>query len=238
MRSAGLRRRRLAEQRRPADDLPGLAGGPVRGVPPRRRGQLPAHPRRGGPGRGIRAGRRAERFRGTPDLPSYLRQPYGPGWALVGDAGLLLDPITGQGISHAFRDAELLADAVADGLGGIRPLGEALRRYHRARDRAARPMYDFTARLAAVSPPTPAESALFRALARRQEDADMFVGALAGSVPLRQFMSPRTMVRLVGVGGFARLILGQARPHRADAAPDPQFAEVSSAPSAENTSAT
>src|SRR2546429_5845149 len=88
----------------------------------------------------IRAGRRAERFRGTPDLPSYLRQPYGPGWALVGDAGLLLDPITGQGISYAFRDAELLADAVADGLGGSRPLAEALARYHRARDRAARPL--------------------------------------------------------------------------------------------------
>jgi 2-polyprenyl-6-methoxyphenol hydroxylase-like FAD-dependent oxidoreductase len=59
-----------------------------------------------------------------------------------------MDPITGQGISHAFRGAELLADAVADGLGGIRPLAEALRGYHRARDRAARPMNDFTARLA------------------------------------------------------------------------------------------
>ena len=42
----------------------------------------------------------------------------------------------------------------------------------------------------------------------------MFVGALAGSIPLRQFMSPRTMVRLVGVTGFARLALGQARPQR------------------------
>ena len=158
-----------------------------------------------GLGERIRAGRRAERFRGTPGLPSYLRQPYGPGWALVGDAGLLLDPITGQGISHAFRDAELLADAVADGLGGIRPLAGALRGYHRARDRAARPMYDFTARLAAISPPTPAESALFRALARRQQDADMFVGALAGSIPLDPGRAP---------GGFARLAFGQARPQR------------------------
>ena len=38
----------------------------------------------------------------------------------------------------------------------------------------------------------------------------MFVGALAGAVPLRQFMSPRTMVRLVGVGGFARLAFGRS----------------------------
>ena len=159
-----------------------------------------------GIGKRIRAARRAERFRGTPDLPSYFRQPHGPGWALVGDAGLLLDPITGQGIGYAFRDAELLADAVADGLGGIRPLDEALGRYHRARDRAARPMYDFTARLAAITPPRPAELALFRAIARRQEDADQFLGALTGSVPLRQFMSPRTIVRLVGVRGFAALM--------------------------------
>jgi len=191
-----------------------------------------------GLGERIRAGRRAERLRGTPDLPSYLRQPHGPGWALVGDAGLLLDPITGQGISHAFRDAELLADAVADGLGGIRPLAEALGRYHRARDRAARPMYDFTARLAAVRPPSPAEMALFRAVARRQEDADTFAGVLTGAVPLRQFMSARTMVRLVGVRGFARLALGQARPQREGAAAVSQLSGGSSVRSAENASAT
>ena len=101
-----------------------------------------------GMGERIRAGRRRSGSR-HPLPVSYLRQPYGPGWALVGDPGLLLDPITGQGISFAFRDAELLADAVADGLGSIRPLAESLARYHRARDRAARPMYDFTARLAA-----------------------------------------------------------------------------------------
>ena len=36
--------------------------------------------------------------------------PSGPGWALVGDAGYHLDPITAQGMLDAFRDAELLAD--------------------------------------------------------------------------------------------------------------------------------
>ncbi len=43
---------------------------------------------------------RADRFRGTPDLPNGLRVPYGRGWALVGDAGLVMDPITGQGIGQ------------------------------------------------------------------------------------------------------------------------------------------
>jgi hypothetical protein len=99
-------------------------------------------------------------------------------------------------------------------------------------------MYDFTARLAAVNPPAPAEMALFRALARRQEDSDMFFGVLAGAIPLRQLMSPRTLVRLVGPGGFAGLALGQARPHRAKAAPGPQPAGGSSARSTEDASAT
>jgi 2-polyprenyl-6-methoxyphenol hydroxylase-like FAD-dependent oxidoreductase len=73
-----------------------------------------------GLGERIKCGERAERYRGTPDLPNFFRTPYGPGWALVGDAGLVMDPITDQGIADAFRDAELLAGAVAAGLGARR----------------------------------------------------------------------------------------------------------------------
>jgi hypothetical protein len=72
-------------------------------------------------------------------------------------------------------------------------------------------MYDLTARLAALSPPSPGENALFEALSHRQPDADRFIAMLAGVVPVREFMSPRTIVGLVGVRGFARLVAGQAR---------------------------
>ncbi|HEY5987476.1 MAG TPA: NAD(P)/FAD-dependent oxidoreductase [Streptosporangiaceae bacterium] len=164
-----------------------------------------------GVGERFRDGRRAERFRGTPDLPNFFRKPYGPGWALVGDAGLVMDPLTGQGIADAFRDAELLAAAIAAGLGGAQPLARALAGYQRARDRAAKPMYDFTTQLALLAPPRPAELKLFEALARSQEDASRFVGALAGVVPLRQFMSPRNVMHLVGLSGFVKLIVGQAK---------------------------
>jgi 2-polyprenyl-6-methoxyphenol hydroxylase-like FAD-dependent oxidoreductase len=47
--------------------------------------------------------------------PGFLRQAFGPGWALVGDAGYFKDPITAHGITDAFRDAELLANAAARG---------------------------------------------------------------------------------------------------------------------------
>ncbi len=60
----------------------------------------------------LRNGKQAGRFIGTVDLPNFYRRPYGEGWALVGDAGMTMDPVTGQGISNAFRDAERLAQAV------------------------------------------------------------------------------------------------------------------------------
>jgi menaquinone-9 beta-reductase len=44
---------------------------------------------------------------------SVLREAWGPGWALVGDAGYFKDPLTAHGITDALRDAELLAVAAA-----------------------------------------------------------------------------------------------------------------------------
>src|SRR5690606_22147228 len=38
-------------------------------------------------------------FGGT--TPNFFRKPFGPGWALVGDAGYIKDPITAQGIVNA-----------------------------------------------------------------------------------------------------------------------------------------
>ena len=69
-------------------------------------------------GERVRAGRRADRFYGATDLRNFLRKPYGPGWALVGDAGCHKDPYLALGITDAFRDAELLASTIDDGAVG------------------------------------------------------------------------------------------------------------------------
>ena len=45
----------------------------------------------------------------------------GPGWALVGDAAGLVDPVTGEGIYYAMRSGELLAEALIEGRAGIYP---------------------------------------------------------------------------------------------------------------------
>ena len=89
----------------------------------------------------VRHGKRSERFQGTADLPFFFRKPYGPGWALVGDAGYHKDPFTAEGITDAFRDAELLGEALDAGLRGRRPLEEALAGYEQRRNEAALPIY-------------------------------------------------------------------------------------------------
>jgi len=63
----------------------------------------------------LEGSRQASQTIGLTALRYFFKQPVGPGWALVGDAGLHLDPTPGLGISDAFRDALALADAIVDG---------------------------------------------------------------------------------------------------------------------------
>jgi flavin-dependent dehydrogenase len=132
---------------------------------------------------------RVERFRWAPPGDAFFRIPAGPGWALVGDAGYHLDPITAQGMLDALRDAELLAGAVDRGLSG--DLAEELLGYGQARDRAAGPMYWLTAALADVDvPPPPDVLALLAATAGDAAATARFLGVMAGSVAVDDFYGP------------------------------------------------
>ena len=82
----------------------------------------------------LAAGERADRFYGIADLPFWYRKPYGPGWALVGDAGYHKHPLTAYGITDAFRDAETVAAALDDAFAGRNEYEEAMAGYQRSRD--------------------------------------------------------------------------------------------------------
>jgi 2-polyprenyl-6-methoxyphenol hydroxylase-like FAD-dependent oxidoreductase len=72
--------------------------------------------------------------RGFPGIAGFLRQAWGPGWALVGDASHFKDPLTAHGMTDALRDAELLADALVSVLRGATSEGAALGSYQARRD--------------------------------------------------------------------------------------------------------
>lgn len=146
--------------------------------------------------RRLGAGIRASHFIGGA-IGNFLRKPYGDRWALVGDAGMTMDPCTAGGISNAFRDAELLADAVGAGLSGQRPMTDALAGYHRRRDAISKPIYDFTCELAAFAPPTAEMAALIAALADKPEHARQFLGVLAQTVTPAEFFAPENIQQIL-----------------------------------------
>jgi 2-polyprenyl-6-methoxyphenol hydroxylase-like FAD-dependent oxidoreductase len=79
--------------------------------------------------------------RGFNGLPGHLRVPWGPGWALVGDAGYWKDPIGAHGLTDAFRDAELLARAISASASGADE-ADAFGEYHQTRNQVSVPLFD------------------------------------------------------------------------------------------------
>jgi flavin-dependent dehydrogenase len=74
----------------------------------------------GGAGGRFAVARPPSRVRTWVGRRGFIRQPYGPGWALVGDAGSFLDPLSTHGITDALRDSETLARAVSEnGVGDL-----------------------------------------------------------------------------------------------------------------------
>jgi 2-polyprenyl-6-methoxyphenol hydroxylase-like FAD-dependent oxidoreductase len=80
--------------------------------------------------------------------PGYLRTAHGPGWALVGDAGHWLDPISTHGITAALRDAALLSQAILRTEPGTAERGAALAHYQDVRDHLSTPMLEITDEIA------------------------------------------------------------------------------------------
>ncbi|HWW76918.1 MAG TPA: FAD-dependent monooxygenase, partial [Pyrinomonadaceae bacterium] len=150
----------------------------------------------------VRAGRREERFMGTGFLPNHFRKPYGEGWALVGDAGYVKDPATAQGITNSFGHAELLAEAIDEGLSGRRALGGALADYERRRNEEVLPMFEHTTRLARLAPPPPEMAALLEALRGNPAETGRFLGTVTGTVSIPEFFSPENVGRIVGASAL------------------------------------
>jgi 2-polyprenyl-6-methoxyphenol hydroxylase-like FAD-dependent oxidoreductase len=151
----------------------------------------------------VRGAKRESKFVGSAQLPGYFRTPFGPGWALVGDAGYHKNPITAMGINDAFRDAELVARAVHDDLSGQRAYEEGMTEYQEIRDREARPVYEFTDEFAQLRPPPPEVQQLLGAMRGNQEAMDAFVSVQANTLPAPEFFAPESIGRIMAGAGAA-----------------------------------
>ncbi len=133
--------------------------------------------------------------RATGPFASAVRRAWAPGAAVVGDAADFFDPFTGEGIYTALRGGEMLSAFVLESLAA--PAGSASAPLV-AYDRARRVEFGGKWRLerlvgAAVAFPQMMNRAV-RVLSRRQDLADLFVGAAGDFVP------PREVLRLSYLG--------------------------------------
>ncbi len=165
-------------------------------------------------GERVRSGRRAERFYGATDLRNFLRRPYGPGWALVGDAGCHKDPYLALGVCDAFRDAELLATAVSSALAGQRALDDALADYETRRNEATLPEYRVNLERARFTPLRAQERELRAALAGNPEATTQLYLTIEGFAPREAFFNPDNLGRIFA----AQAMSFRARTSRSDAA--------------------
>jgi 2-polyprenyl-6-methoxyphenol hydroxylase-like FAD-dependent oxidoreductase len=143
----------------------------------------------------LRAARREDRFHGS-TAPNFFCKPFGPGWALVGDAGYHKDFITAQGITDAFRDAELCATALDQWLSGRREFDVALADYQATRDRQVLPIFEFTCQMAMLAPPPPEMQQLLRAVHGNEEAMNGFVQVIAGVTSPARFFSEENVRRI------------------------------------------
>ncbi len=142
-------------------------------------------------------GRMESRILGA-TMPNRYRQSFGPGWALVGDAGYVKDATTAHGMSDAFIDAESLVSALDDALSGRRSFEEAMSDHQRARDERTRSMFDLTGQLAGFEPPSEEDAALFAAIAADPRASEDFASVMAGTMRVEAFFDPANLGRLLG----------------------------------------
>jgi flavin-dependent dehydrogenase len=100
---------------------------------------------------------------GLKGVDNYFRKPYGPGWALTGDAGYLKDPSLGTGIGDALEQSFMLAEALGAWFDGA-DWEAAMSAFQQRRDQTMKPMYDITLDSTRMRDVGPAEQALLKAL--------------------------------------------------------------------------
>jgi hypothetical protein len=105
------------------------------------------------------------------------------------------------GICDAFRDAELLANAVDEGLSGKRYIGEAMADYEKRRNGASATDYERNIDFARFKPLPPETYQLRAALRGNQEDTNRFIMATEGMIPRDEFFNPQNLRRIMAAAG-------------------------------------
>ncbi len=141
----------------------------------------------------IAGAKREEPFYITNDQTAFLRKSSGPGYALIGDAACFKDQCTASGMTHAFRDAELISACADRALRGEATMDAAVAEYSEKRFLDSWKYYEFVAAQAEMSPARPEELEIYRALQDLPEQRNKLVGVFGDTVTPKAFFSSRNL---------------------------------------------
>ena len=132
----------------------------------------------------VENGHRTENFKASAIMPSFQRELFGPGWALVGDAASFKDPVSAIGITHGFRDAELITSFLHRTLSGEMSMESALAQYQEVRANDYEDYFDFVCKNAEMNSYSKEELKYLYSIKDNKKMIDAMISQLADTLPL------------------------------------------------------
>ena len=156
-------------------------------------------------------------------MPAFHRELRGPGWVLIGDAGSFKDQATAMGITHAFRDAELVSHFVHKALAGEMTLDAALADYASVRAADYMDYFNLVCQVAEMNIYQKPEVEFFYSIHKDQTRVDEIISQFGDTLPLSP---PAAADAPAGLSDFIRAFEDRAamyptnpfQPHRLDVA--------------------
>jgi 2-polyprenyl-6-methoxyphenol hydroxylase-like FAD-dependent oxidoreductase len=132
---------------------------------------------------------------GSGEQRNFFRQPAGPGWVLVGDAGHHKDSMTARGITDALRQADLLGSVIGERLTDDLGLAVALREFADQRRALLTEGYRNTLALARLDV-SPGRLSMLRAISESADLVDRYFAVFAGISAMDELITPELLARI------------------------------------------
>ena len=146
----------------------------------------------------LRSGTQVQPVKGAGDFVNFVRDPVGPGWALIGDSGQHKDPIFGQGIGDAVRSAELLADCLYESDFAGSHIDMALSKFRTMRDLDLLPNFQWMIQSRPADLTEAELDVILDGLGSDPEQAEKFINVFSHAVSGSEFFGRVNAAKLLG----------------------------------------
>lgn len=130
-------------------------------------------------------GSRTEKFKACGRMQAFQRVSHGPGWALIADACSFKDQVTAMGITHAFRDAELITSFIHRALSNEMNMEHALHLYQEIRAKDYASYFNLVCKTAEMSPYSNEELAHFSSIIGNQHQINKLISEFADTLDIK-----------------------------------------------------